>query len=111
MLKAGSLDRRVTIRRLGAGVNELNEPVGAWADLATVWASYSPVSDGERMKAGEISADKMARFQIRYSSQVASIDPRDRLFFDGAEWEIVGVKEISRRVGLEITAVARAERV
>lgn len=109
MVAAGTLDRRVKIRRATFSTNGFNEQVESWADLGTVWASVTPISDGERFRAGEMLAAKSSRFVIRYSSKVASVDPRDRLVFDGREYDINGVKEIGRREALEITATARAE--
>lgn len=89
--------------------NALNEQVATWSTIATVWASANPVSDGERLRAGETIADRMVRFQIRYSPDVADVDPRDQVVFDGRTYDISGVKEIGRREGLEITGTARGE--
>lgn len=108
-MDAGLLDRRVTIRRSTSTRDDTNHPVEAWADLATVWANAKPVSDGERLRAGETLGDKMMRFTIRYSTTVAAVDPRDRVVFDGRTYDVNGVKEIGRRYMLEITATARAE--
>lgn len=104
-----NLDRRITLRRATTTVNGFNEPVYTWADLATVWASVQPVNDSERLRAGETLALKQIRFTIRYSSTAATVDPRDRLTFDGREYDINGVKEVGRRMFLEITATARAD--
>jgi hypothetical protein len=40
---------------------------------------------------------------------VADLSPKDRLTFDGRVFNIIGVKEIGRREGLEISASARAD--
>ncbi len=40
---------------------------------------------------------------------MSDIDPKDRVRFEGRVYDIVGVKEIGRREGLEITAVARPD--
>jgi SPP1 family predicted phage head-tail adaptor len=106
---AGRLDRRITIERATTTADAFNEGVETWETLVTVWARAEPISDGEKLRAGETLAHKSYRFQIRYSSLVADVDPRDRLTFDGRTFDIAGVKEIGRREGLEITATARAE--
>ena len=108
-LAAGKLDRRIILQRFTATRDEYNEPVRSWTTLATVSASYEPLSDGEVYRAGETMAEASARFVVRYSSTVADMSPVDRLVFDGRTYEIVRAKEIGRRVGIEITAVARAE--
>jgi SPP1 family predicted phage head-tail adaptor len=74
-----------------------------------VWAHAAPVRTPRRQRAGETLASKSYRFTIRYSSDVADVDPRDRVTFDGRTYDVQGVKEIGRREGLEITATARAE--
>lgn len=108
-MRAGSLDRRLTIERATETRDAFNEPVLTWAPLATVWAGYTPVSDGERFRAGERAADISARFVIRHSSQVAGLSPKDRAVFEGAAYDILNVKEVGRRVGLEITCAARGD--
>ena len=109
-MQAGKMDRRVTILRdQGSSTNGFGEPVANLAELATVWACKTNVSDGERFRAGEQAADLQMRFTLRWSSQVADVDPRDRLLFEGRTYDIAAVKELGRRRGLEITAAARAE--
>jgi SPP1 family predicted phage head-tail adaptor len=103
------MDRRITIQRATASRDEFNEPVNLWLTLATVWASYEPLSDGEAFRASETLAEASARFVVRYSTTLAGLDPKDRLTFDGGTWQIVRVKEIGRREGLEITTKARAD--
>ena len=108
-MDAGRLDSRITLKRATSTANAFNEPVVTWTTLATVWASVVPVNDGERLRAGETLASKQSRFTVRYSSTVASVDPRDRITFDGRDYDLNGVKEVGRREYLEITATARAE--
>jgi SPP1 family predicted phage head-tail adaptor len=108
-MQAGKLDRRITLQRFTETRDAFNEPVKSWDPLATVWASYEPLSDGERFRASETAANASARFVIRYSSTVADLTPKDRLTFDGTVFDIIHVKEVGRRKGLEITAAARAD--
>lgn len=106
-MRAGELDRRVTLQRAAVTRDELNNPVETWSDLVTVWAKYEPVSDGEKFRAGERASEIGARFTVRYSSQVADLSPKDRLIFAGRTYAITRVKEVGRRVALEITVVGR----
>lgn len=109
-MKAGELDRRVTLQARALTKNAFNEDVESWPDFATVWASYQPVRDAERFRAAEVAASITARFQIRWATALRGLDPTWRLTFDGRSFDIVAVKEIGRREGLEISATARAER-
>lgn len=108
-LSAGKLDRKVVLERFTESRDEYNEPVRAWAVLARRSASCEPLSDGEKFRASETAADASARFVIRYSRDVADLNPKDRLIFQGVVHEIIRVKEIGRREGLEITTAARAD--
>ncbi len=108
-LAAGKMDRRITLERFVTSVDQHNEPVLLWSALATRAASYEPISDGERFRAGETAATASARFVIRHSSTVAGLNPKDRLIFDGRTWQILHVKEIGRREGIEISATVRAD--
>lgn len=108
-LAAGKLDRRIALQRFTATRDALNNPVDAWLLLATVWASKLDVRDSERFAAKEVGAEIGTRFQLRYSATVADLNPKDRISYNGRTYDIVGVKEIGRREGLEITAIARAD--
>lgn len=108
-IAAGELDRRITLERFTETRDSFNEPVKTWATLATVWATFTPLSDGERFRASETAANASARFLIRYSTTVSDLDPKDRLTFGGVVYQILHVKEVGRREGVEITAAARAD--
>jgi SPP1 family predicted phage head-tail adaptor len=109
-MSAGKLDRRIAIQRAAMTVNAFNEPVANWADLVTLWAGRRDVSAAERYRAQEVGAEITTRFTIRWSSLAASIDPRDRILFEGRLYDITAVRDIGRRAWREIDAVARADR-
>jgi len=108
-MRAGKLDRRIVLERFTTTVDDYNEPVKSWSTLATVSASFEPLSDGERFRASETAANASARFVIRYSTTVRDLNPKDRLVFEDVVHQIVHVKEIGRREGIEITSLARAD--
>lgn len=90
----------------------MNTPVQTWAKLADVWASKTDVSDGERMRVAELSAEISTRFGILWSEQLADLNPKDRIEYpiaSGTFFDIYSVKEVGRREGIEITATARAD--
>ena len=91
------------LQRATVATDAFNQPVSTWGTLATVWASATPVSNGERARAGEVFSSMSMRFQIRYSSTVANLDTRDWVLFDGRTYDLIAVKEIGRREGLELT--------
>jgi SPP1 family predicted phage head-tail adaptor len=108
-MSAGELDRRITIQRATMTPNEFNEPIETWGDLTTVWAKRRDASETESYRAQEVGAEITARFTIRWSSVVASVNPRDRLSFDGRLYNITAVRDVGRNRWREIDAVARAD--
>jgi SPP1 family predicted phage head-tail adaptor len=108
-MRAGALDRRLTIRRATVTQDEFNADVVVWENLTTVWASKTDIRDAERVQAQQVGASVTTRFQIRWSLEVSDISAEDQLECDGRIYAIVGVpKELGRRSGLEITATAQA---
>lgn len=103
-------DRLLTILAPVASVNDMNETVNSWSQLCVDRpCKHYPVSDGERLSGGEKLGFKKSRFQIRYSTDVASVDNTYRVSFGGRLYDINGVKELGRMKQLEITATARSE--
>lgn len=108
-MRAGKLDRRLTIRRyMETGRDAMNAPVHAWADVVTVWAQQRPQRGSERFAAAQLSGTAVMTFHIRYR---ADVTVKDRLVYEGREYEIVAPpREIGRRVVTEIDAVARSDK-
>lgn len=68
-------------------------------------------SHGERMRAGEVSAQITSRFHVRSSAFTRDLTPADRLIYDGRTYSIYGIKELEgRKRLLEITAGARVDK-
>lgn len=108
-MNAGPRNRRIVLQRATLAKDAFNADVETWATLATVWASATPLSDAERVRAQENGAVMSMRFGILWSTVVDDLSPTDRLTYGGRTFNIVGVKELGLRDGLEITAAARAE--
>lgn len=111
-MKPEKLDRKIKIERFTVTTNDLNEEVRTWAELATVWAEKGYRRANETQVAAEVSAIRVNRFAIRWSSQVDDLSPKDRIecpVESGVYFDISEVNEIGRREGLEIFATARAD--
>lgn len=108
-MQAGRLDRMLRFRRAALQAGAFGQ-AEVWSDHGLpVWAEKSDISDGERWRAGAVSAQVTTRFRVRWSVEMAGITPKDRLVCEGREYDIVGIKEIGRREGLELTAAARID--
>jgi head-tail adaptor len=96
-MDAGKLDRRVTLQRKGADVDDGFQTVpGDWAILATVWAQFLPSSAAERAQAGETAAYTKARYKFRKDSAWADLNAKDGLVDGGQTFNILGVTEPDR---------------
>lgn len=99
-------DRKITFL---AAVEEKDPDSGevvatGWEEAGFAWASFTPVSDGERLRAAAVEQKAEARFVTRWTKALAGIDGGNRLRFDGADWQITGAKEVGRHRGLEFSA-------
>ena len=109
-MRLGRLNKRITIRRASAPTrNAMNEPVPAWADFASFWGQQIDQRPTESWKAGQTAAQVERVWRLRWSDRAATITPSDRLSCDGREFQIIGVTEIDRRVGIEIVGIAYSE--
>lgn len=106
-MKAGNLDRRVTIQREGAPTdNGIEETDGVLADYATRWASWKPANGREVFENLGREAKAGGTFWLRYDSETAAIEETDKVLFDGRLWDIIGIQEIARREGIELIVAA-----
>jgi SPP1 family predicted phage head-tail adaptor len=108
-MRAGFLDRRVVIERAALVTDDFGQDIETWQPIATVWASKADIRDAERVAAQQVGATVTTRFQMRWSSRVRDISPRDRVVHAGDVYQVVAVKELGRREGLEVTATAEAD--
>lgn len=105
----GELDRHITIQRATTTLNEFNEPIVTWGDLTTVWAKHRDASATESYRAQEVGAQITARFTVRWSTVIATVNPSDRIGFDDRLYNITAVRDVGRNRWREIDAVARAD--
>ena len=98
-MRAGRLDREITIQSFAAGVDELGTPDQTWATFATVRAQLVQASTEEFLR-GHGETDAMAVvFRIRW---LAGVTTNHRVQYEGRSLNIREVKEIGRRRGLEL---------
>ncbi len=109
-LRAGDLDRLITILRsapLDDGTAIVDGPpasVGNW------WASKTDISDGERVRAAQNEQEITTRFVVRWDEVTSRITGKDFILFESLMYEVVGTKEVEgRHEGIEITANAQPQ--
>lgn len=108
-MRSEELDRRITIQRGTATRDATNSEVLSWSNFVTLSASRRTASARERLAAQEVGAEIEQVFATRWTPTAATVNPKDRLVFDGRTYDIASVEEIGRRDGLLIKAIARAD--
>ena len=100
-IRAGSLDRRITVQQATTTLDSFGEPIKAWADLCTVWAQVKPVGGNERFQGQQVNPEVDTRFIIRYRTDVRVAQ---RVVYDGEQYDVLGILEIGRHAGQELLA-------
>ena len=102
-MRAGKLDRFITLERKTETVAPTGNATSVWSPLQTVRAEV--VANNLVAVQGEYGAGKShaLTFRIRY---IPGLQTGDRLIFNETAFEIVEIIEIGRRRGLELRAVA-----
>lgn len=123
-MRAGRLDRLITIQRKTVTHSDSGEPIDTWANIDDATrrpASMSPVRGDERFGGDQYVAKDQIEFRIHYSESLAELTPVDRVLFPapiaGEEGnaatrtihDIIAVHEIGRREGLQIITARRAD--
>jgi SPP1 family predicted phage head-tail adaptor len=119
MMRAGQLDRMITLQRKTETYSPSGAPIVAWSDIAyRRHAKYRVVRGEERFSAAQYVAKEQIEFTIRYSEQVADLSPLDRIVYPARQdanppentiFDIMAVHELGRREGLRIMAARRAD--
>ncbi|MBB4373314.1 SPP1 family predicted phage head-tail adaptor [Bradyrhizobium sp. cir1] len=99
-MRAGNLDRIVEIQRRTTGLDLYGTPVETWTTFATMRAQLLKNATDGREGARGHTTDAVLTFRTRYLDGVTL---ENRLTYQGQQFEIIGVSEIGRRVGLDIT--------
>ena len=104
-MRAGQLDRRVTLLKRSISRDSFGEAVEAFVDLDTVWARVIHDRSGElsRQNDAQRQAQSVVTFRVRWRGD---IDRTMRVRWEGAEYDITNIMEVGRRAGLDLQATA-----
>lgn len=103
MPAAGRLDRLVTIQVATMAQDETGQPVETWADWKQVWMGKKDIRAFERFRSNQELAEETT---VWTSHWIEGLTPEHRLVVEGKTFDILGIAELGRRSGLEITATA-----
>jgi head-tail adaptor len=121
-MRAGRIDRIITIQRKSVTYSSSGEPQETWAVLVERWwASIAAVSGDERFTGEQWVAKEQTEFRIRWSTVVADLSPLDRIIYPAPAsgdmfepptrsiYNVMSVQEIGRMEVLQILAARRAD--
>lgn len=103
-MRAGKLDKSITIERVTTTVDEYGTPIEGWATVAAVRAQIIQSTTEEFMKGWGTSTEAAIVFRIRH---LDGITPADRVTYDGRAYDLKEIKELGRREGLDLRCVAQ----
>jgi SPP1 family predicted phage head-tail adaptor len=102
-MRAGELDRRITIQSQTTTQADNLELNTAWVDEVSLPAAVKGLRGSERFEHDQRTAEQTKVFKIRYRKALTT---KHRIVYDGQSYDIVNINELGRRAGLELTAVA-----
>lgn len=102
-MRAGKLDREITIQRSTHVIEEGGTPAFTWSDVATLRAEIVQASTEEFIRGWGASDETVIIFRTRY---LAGVTLADRIVYGGVTHNLKETKEIGRRKGLELRCVA-----
>jgi len=97
-MRAGDMDRRVTIQRFEL-VDDGYSSVEVWSDLLTTWAEVRQETGREFFAAAAVQSERKVIFRMRF---IESITVLDRVVYDGRNHNIHEVRELGRVEGMEL---------
>jgi SPP1 family predicted phage head-tail adaptor len=71
-MRAGKLNKRVTIQKLGDDQDDDGQPIQTWQDVATVWANVRNLNGVETVKADADTSIVKASIRIRLRRDVTA---------------------------------------
>lgn len=102
-MRAGQLDKRITLQKLADGRDAWGQPVTSWQDVGLpIWANVRFLSGSETIRSGAAEA-QMTRASIRIRPR--AVDPSWRVLFAGTAYEIKSVLPADDRIDLVVEAV------
>jgi len=119
-MRAGTLDRKITIERKSATPSSSGEPVETWGVLVQrLSASVSPTRGDERFVPPQYVGKETTEFRIRWHQAIADLSPLDRIVYPAIAvsdqpapntvYDVVAVHELGRRETLLVIGFRRAD--
>lgn len=108
MTTAGKRNRRVLIERYTATTDDYGAEVQTFAAYADTFAEVLFGTGQERREAAQEVGAQPATFIVLSNPKTAAVTVRDRIVFDGANWDITSNVPVGLNRERHITAVRSA---
>lgn len=105
-MRAGRLNRRITIQEPTETQDDYGEAIQSWATFRTVWAEVRQKPGQESFDADQIVAETNTVFKIRY---LTGLTRKMRISYISDIYDIHSISEIGFKEGHEIRATAQVE--
>lgn len=102
-MRAGKLDRTITVSRFASAPDDFGTPVATWTPVATLRAQIIQSSTEEFLTAQGANDETVVIFRTRW---LDGITTADQLEYEGKLFNVREVKELGRRRGLELRCEA-----
>lgn len=89
-MRAGAMNRRVTLQRRSQSQDGSGGQSVAWVELATVWAWLDPQMGREQVVGSQVRSVSQVNILIRYFKGLTA---KDRLVYQGRIYSITGVTD------------------
>jgi SPP1 family predicted phage head-tail adaptor len=98
-MRAGNLDRTITIQRFSSTIDDFGTPIETWTDLVPLRAQQVQTSTDEFIRGYGASDQTVIVFRTWWRADITNAD---RVIYAGDVYNIKETKEIGRRAGLEL---------
>jgi SPP1 family predicted phage head-tail adaptor len=99
-MRAGSLDRVIQFQQRSTGLDFYGTPIDVWTVFATMRAQKLENATSDRESDRGDTTDNVITFRMRW---IDGVTLENRVSYQGQAFKIITIKEIGRRVGLDVT--------
>ena len=103
LARAGDRTSRIVFERATTVDDDYGQKTPTWATWAAAYASLRWGTSAERRQAASEQGSQAATFRVLATAKTKAVTVRDRIVFDGTNWDIEGIAPIGR-TEIEFTA-------
>lgn len=94
-MRAGTINRRLTVEAPEATQNETGEEIISWTLVGTVWAQMEPLRSREALISGTNLAIADTKIRIRWSPTMGAVNEKWRALYRNTVYNIVSVAHLN----------------